>query len=136
MAIGPEAAGPLLQEMAEKGGGHYYACDDARRLPQIFALETGIAGKLGVTEAPFVPLSGTAGPTLDRLSLDRLPTLLGYVETRPKSGVRVMLTAKDGDPLLVLGICGRGRTAAFMSDATPHWAAAWLRWPEFGRFWN
>ncbi len=136
VAIGPEAAGPLLQEMAEKGGGQYYACDDAGRLPQIFALETGIAGKLGVTEAAFFPLLLHAGPTLAGLNLDHIPTLLGYVETRPKPGARVALAAKDGDPLLVFGSCGRGATAAFTSDATPHWAAAWLRWPEFGRFWE
>ena len=62
VAIGPEAAGPLLQEMAQEGRGHYYACDDAARLPQIFALETGIAGKLGVSEAPFLPLAVHANP--------------------------------------------------------------------------
>ena len=70
------------------------------------------------------------------LNVERLPPLLGYVETRAKPGARAALAAKDGDPLLVFGSCGRGTTAAFTSDATPRWAAAWLRWPDFGRFWE
>ena len=49
------------------------------------------------------------------------PALLGLNEVlaRPEATV---LAECAGQPLLVLGAHGRGRTAAFTSDLAPHWA--------------
>ena len=55
LAVGEEAAGPLLEDLAEKANGHYYYCTDVSTVPKIFELETSIAGKLGITEEPFSP---------------------------------------------------------------------------------
>ena len=55
VAIGEEAAGPLLQDIAATAKGHCYYCDDVARVPQIFDLETSMAGKVGITEEPFFP---------------------------------------------------------------------------------
>ena len=136
VAIGEEAAGPLLQDLAAAAKGHYYFCDDVARVPQIFALETSIAGKLGITEEPFFPQVVHADAVLAGLDLEHAPTLLGYVETEPKPAGQVLLASKSGDPLLVFGRYGRGTTVAFTSDIQSRWAAAWLRWPGFGRFWG
>jgi len=70
------------------------------------------------------------------IDLERAPTLLGYVETQPKPACEVVLTSKEGDPLLAWWRCGAGRSAAFTSDAQSRWAAAWLRWDGFGPFWT
>ena len=69
------------------------------------------------------------------LDLTHAPTLLGYVETQAKPDSQLLLATKGGDPLLVVGRSGRGASVAFTSDIQSRWAAAWLRWPEFGRFW-
>ena len=58
------------------------------------------------------------------------------METEPKPQSQVLLASKSGDPLLVCGRYGRGRTVAFTSDVQSRWAAAWLRWPGFGPFWT
>ena len=135
VAIGDEAAGPLLQEIAERAKGHYYFCDDMARVPQIFALDTSIAGKLGISEEPFSPKPSGASAIFGDLDLQRLPTLLGCVETRPKEGSQLVLASQGGDPLLVVGHYGRGTSVAFNSDIQSRWAAAWLHWPDFGKFW-
>ncbi len=116
VAVGEEAAGPLLKELAAEAKGHYYYAVDLARVPQIFALETSIAGKLGITEEPFFPQVVGAAPVLAGLDLEHAPTLLGYVETEPKPQSEVLLASKSGDPLLVCGRYGRGRTVAFTSD--------------------
>ena len=47
----------------------------------------------------------------------------------------MVLSAPGGAPILALGRSGQGTTAAFTSDIQDRWAAAWLRWDGFGRFW-
>ena len=135
VAIGEEATGPLLHDMAATANGHCYYCNDVARVPQIFELETRMAGKVGITEEPFFPQVVNASPMLAGLDLAHAPTLLGYVETQAKPGSQLLLGTKTGDPLLVAGRSGRGSVMAFTSDVQSRWAAAWLRWPEFGPFW-
>ncbi len=135
VAVGPEAVRPLLDDVARIGKGHSYYCDTAEAVPDIFALETQSAGKMGVHEQPF--RAGVQSP-LDALSgvdLAGAPSLLGYVETKPKPESKVVMTSERGDPLLVWWRYGRGIAVAFTSDVRSRWAAAWLRWPDFGRFW-
>ncbi len=136
VAIGEEADGPLLRDIADQAKGHFYFCDDVARVPRIFVLETSIAGKMGVTEEPFFPQVVHAVPWLAGLDFQHAPTLLGYVETQPKPAGQLVLAANSGDPLLVLGRYGRGTSVAFTSDAESRWAAAWLRWAGFDRFWT
>jgi uncharacterized membrane protein len=136
VGIGPEAVQPLLQDIAETGRGHYYFCENAKAVPRIFTLETTIAGKIGITEEPFTAKMARPAEVFANIDLERAPTLLGYVETQPKPACEVVLTSKEGDPLLAWWRCGAGRSAAFTSDAQSRWAAAWLRWDGFGPFWT
>jgi uncharacterized membrane protein len=64
------------------------------------------------------------------------PYFLGYNRLIAKGGADVVMTVGD-DPFLVLGVAGKGRTAAFASDCSPHWGSpAFLAWPDYGRFWS
>lgn len=63
------------------------------------------------------------------------PFLLGYnqVAAKPDSTVVVQF---EGDPLLVVGEAGAGRTVAFTSDLAPHWAPPeFLNWPHYRQLW-
>ncbi|HYO50219.1 MAG TPA: hypothetical protein VEW94_10245, partial [Chloroflexia bacterium] len=42
----------------------------------------------------------------------------------------------QNDPLMAHWNYGLGRVAAFTSDANSLWAADWLLWEDFGRFWS
>lgn len=78
----------------------------------------------------------TAHPVVDLGADSRWPHLLGYNRLRAKGGATVVMEA-NGDPLLVLGEFGRGRTAAFASDCSPHWASPeFVNWKGYPRFWS
>jgi len=49
------------------------------------------------------------------------PHLLGYNRVRARTGTAVLATV-DGDPLVAVADFGRGRSAVFTSDCSPHWA--------------
>jgi Mg-chelatase subunit ChlD len=137
VGVGPEAARPLLADIARTTGGHAYFADDAAELPRIFELETVTAGRAGITEEPFRPDPATEVPLqLDGVDLGAMPTLLGYVDTRAKPHATVALSTPAGDPLLAWWRWRQGLVVAFTSDVRDRWAAAWLRWDGFGPFWR
>ncbi|NDV01158.1 glutamine amidotransferase [Pseudoroseicyclus tamaricis] len=63
------------------------------------------------------------------------PALLGYNRLTAKPGAEV-LARVDGDPLLVVGGFGEGRSIAFASDCGPHWAPEpFVEWAGYKRLW-
>lgn len=64
------------------------------------------------------------------------PPLLGYNRVEGRADALTLLAVGD-DPLLVVNQYGRGRSAAFTSDCSPHWAPAeFTGWEFYGRFWS
>lgn len=63
------------------------------------------------------------------------PHFLGY--NRVVSDGGEVLLKVGGDPFLVVGTHGHGRTAAFASDCSPHWGSPeFMAWEGYGPFWN
>ncbi|MHC4876992.1 MAG: FixH family protein [Planctomycetota bacterium] len=125
----------LLERIAEIGKGRYYFTNDPLAIPQIFAKETMTASKSAINEEPFLPQVIRSTPALSDIDFDAAPFLLGYVVTRPKPTSEVILATETGDPLLSWWRYGLGMSAAFTSDAKSRWAAEWLTWPGYNRFW-
>lgn len=135
--VGVADADPeLLQMIARVGRGRYYFTNDPSSVPQIFAKETLLAGDAAINETPFVPQQIRATQVLQDVNIASSPPLLGYVMTRPKPGSEVLLLTEAGDPLLSTWRYGLGTAVAFTSDAGDRWAAPWLSWSDFGRFWG
>lgn len=64
------------------------------------------------------------------------PTLLGYNRVIVRPGADLVVTVGD-DPLLVAGVFGRGRSAAFTSDCGPHWCPpAFVAWDGYAPMWD
>lgn len=81
----------------------------------------GLAGSLTDAEHPV-----TAG--LDA----QWPILLGYQKLTAREDAQV-LAQIEGDPLLVAREVGKGRTLAFASDVSPHWAPTeFMGWEGYG----
>src|SRR5262245_6963043 len=135
VAVGNDADKDLLEEIARTGQGRFYITDDPAAIPQIFAKETVTASKSAIDEQPFVPQVVRTTQTFADLDLENAPFLLGYVMTRPKPTCEVILSSEKGDPLLVWWRYGLGMTVAFTSDAKARWAAEWLPWPGYSKFW-
>ncbi len=68
------------------------------------------------------------------------PMLLGVNEVVPKPEAEVLAQLPEdqgGHPLLVLGLHGKGRTAAWTSDIGPHWLSPeFCEWDGYARLWK
>ncbi len=135
VAVGSDSDTDLLEEIARTGQGRYYLTEDPAAIPQIFAKETVTASKSAIDEQPVVPQVVRTTQTFADIDLENAPFLLGYVMTRPKPTCEVILASEKGDPLLVWWRYGLGRTVAFTSDAKSRWAAEWVSWPGYSKFW-
>src|SRR5262245_3394689 len=135
VAVGNDADKDLLEEIARTGQGRFYITDDPAAIPQIFAKETVTASKSAIDEQPFIPQVVRATQTFADIDLAAAHFLLGYVMTRPKPTCELILASEKGDPLLVWWRYGLGMTVAFTSDAKARWAAEWLTWPGYSKFW-
>src|SRR5262245_45108475 len=132
---GEEVDEKLLQEIARIANGRYYYTDDPSNVPQIFAKETVAASKSAINEQPFLPQTVRPTQVLNEIDFAAAPFLLGYVTTRPKPTSAFILATEKGDPLLAWWRYGLAKTAAFTSDAKSRWAAEWLSWPGYSKFW-
>jgi uncharacterized membrane protein len=64
------------------------------------------------------------------------PALLGYQRLNPKPDATVLATIED-QPLLAVRSFGVGRSLAFASDISPHWAPEeFMAWPGYGRLFD
>ncbi|MGH9337439.1 MAG: FixH family protein, partial [Vicinamibacteria bacterium] len=58
------------------------------------------------------------------------------VSTLPRDAAEVILEAQDEDPLLARWHYGIGRSVMFTSEVKNRWAADWLDWDGYGKFWG
>jgi hypothetical protein len=110
--------------------------DVVETIPTIFTQEAVLATRAYIFETPFTPTAYQSSPIMDGIA--ELPPLLGYVASTPRQTAQVALRGDPPyyDPILAHWQYGLGRAVAFTSDATGRWAANWLNWDEFPRFWG
>lgn len=136
VGVGNDVNHELLEQLAKMAGGAYHPVSDPKKLPQIFIREARTVRRNLIKEVPFVPrLLASGSPVTAGLS--GVPELRGLVVTAPKNDPRLFMPmlGPDGEPLFAHWQVGLGRAAAFTSDATNRWAAAWLSWPGYADFW-
>lgn len=126
-------ASDFLRELAERGGGRYYAATDMSEVPRIFLKETKLALRAYIQEGRFTPRLAAPSPILD--GIDALPSLSGYVAATARPAAQTVLVSEARDPLLAQWHHGLGRAVAWTSDAKGRWAADWVGWEGFSRFW-
>lgn len=126
----------LLMKLAETGRGRHYECKDPSQLPQIFARETMRVNQPAVKEDAILVSQVRSAAALSDIDFDQAPFLLGYVVTaaRPTSEL-LLIEPESQDPVLCLWKFGLGTTVAFTSDASNRWAAEWLLWDGYAKFW-
>ena len=128
-------ANPFLEQLAQRGGGRFYAATNPSSIPDIFLKETQQVSGQQIVEETFFPIQTSSSPILRGLDTG-LPRLRGYNGTTIKPAAQsVLVTARD-DPLLAQWQYGLGRSVAWTSDATGRWARDWVAWPGFNRFFS
>ncbi|MDZ4861451.1 MAG: glutamine amidotransferase [Candidatus Hydrogenedentes bacterium] len=126
----------MLQYVAAQTGGNYYFVSNPAKLPQIFTKEAALVKRGLLVEDTFVPVVQYDSEILRGMAADALPPLQGYVATTPKESAIISLISDKGDPVLAQWRFGLGKSVAFTSDVTSRWAADWLAWDGFNRFWS
>jgi len=86
-------------------------------------------------EKPFQPIVLKPAEILEGVGMESAPELKGYVKFIAKPFADVILSIEKRDPLLARWQYGLGRSAVFTSDAKARWAAQWVNWKGFDRFW-
>ena len=65
------------------------------------------------------------------------PAMLGYNKSLPNGQTGKVLMTIGGDPFVAVGEFGKGRSAVFSSDCSPHWAPPeFCNWEYYGVFWR
>lgn len=138
VAVFPHSSADVqsLMRIAQATGGRFYNVKDPNELPQIFIKEALTVKRTLLNEETFTPkIVGGLNPMIR--GLEGVPPLEGFVLTGPKGGLsELLMLGPDDVPILAGWQVGVGRAAAFTSSADAKWAAAWLRWGGFGRFWE
>jgi len=115
--------------------GRYYEPQNASALPQIFIKEAATVRRSLIFEETFQPRLALLSEIVKGIESGEYPMLGGYVLTTAKPLSEIPLVTHYKDPLLAHWQYGLGRTVAFTSDAKARWAAEWMGWDKFARFW-
>jgi Ca-activated chloride channel family protein len=135
VAIGNAADRELMDKIAHWGKGRAYFTEDVSRVPQIFIEDTQNMTRATLIEEPFRPVVKHKIEALRGIDFAKAPMLGGFASTKLRDGAEVFLESESGAPILSRWQYGLGRSAAFASDVKNRWAAEWLRWDGYGKFW-
>lgn len=136
VGVGAGAGKDLLRRIANRGRGRFYYSHDGTDVPRIFSRETREVTRNAIVEQTLLPRVAKNVQALRGIDFARAPGLRGIVPVKAKKMSEILLKTHLGDPLLVRGRRGLGRTAAFASDAKNRWAARWLSWNGFAKLWS
>ncbi|MBV1859385.1 MAG: VWA domain-containing protein [Nannocystaceae bacterium] len=136
VGVGAGAGKDLLRRVARRGRGRFYYSHDGTDVPRIFSRETREVTRNAAKELALYPRVSKNVQALRGIDFSGAPGLRGLVPVKAKAMTETLLRTHQGDPLLVRGRRGLGRTAAFASDAKARWAAAWLPWSGFAKLWS
>jgi Ca-activated chloride channel homolog len=125
----------LLSNIAEWGGGRAYYVENPQTVPQIFQSETELAAGKSLKEENFKPTVMKTIEAFKGIDFKTAPELLGYVNTKGKSTAEIILETPGKRPLLARWQYALGKSAIFTSDVKDRWAAEWLKWKNYSKFW-
>lgn len=86
-------------------------------------------------EGTWIEALDTEHPIMKGIPWDDCPCFLGYNRIIAKKGAKVLARTKgSNDPFIVTWDFGKGKSMAFASDISPHWAIAFQKWDHYGQF--
>ncbi len=135
IGVGDDIDAPLLESIADIGGGEFVPVVNPRSLPRVLVDSVQIVNRPLIKESTFRPVVLATGSTIGA-DLSAVPTLQGLVVTgpRPEPDAVIEATHPDGEPLLARWQAGLGRVSAFTSDYGREWTPAWPASPSARTF--
>jgi len=136
VGLGQDVNRAYLEKIASFAGGKSYFLSDPGGLQQILLRDVMEHTGSTAVERDFRPVIAKQAEILNGSGMESAPPLKGYVKFIAKPTAETILTVSDRDPLLVRWQYGLGRAAVFTSDAKSRWAANWVTWKGYDRFWT
>jgi uncharacterized membrane protein len=136
VGLGQDVNRSYLTKISQNAGGKSYFLTEPNGLEQILLRDvmehTGSTAVEKVLNAEVVENADI----LKDIDIAKAPNLKGYVRFIPKPSAETILNIDRKEALLTRWQYGLGRAAVWASDAKPRWAADWLAWPGFDKFWT
>ena len=135
VGLGQDVNRSYLEKVATFAKGRSYFLTDPAGLEQILLRDVMEHTGSTAVEKPTYPIVVTEAEILEGVPMAKAPALKGYVRFTSKPTAETILNIEGKDPLFVRWQYGLGRSAVFSSDAKARWAADWVGWEGFDRFW-
>jgi uncharacterized membrane protein len=136
VGLGQDVNKQYLEKVALLAKGKSYILSDPSELERILIRDVLEHTGSTAVEKPIVPIVLKRTEALDGVAIESAPPLKGYVRFESKPTAETILSIERKDPLFVRWQYGLGRSAVFTSDAKSRWAAEWVAWKNFDRFWT
>ncbi len=135
VGLGQDVNRAYLEKIASFAKGKSYFLNDPAGLEQILLRDVMEHTGSTAIERPIVPIVLKETEILEGVEMASAPALKGYVKFIAKPTADTILSIDKRDPLLARWQFGLGRSAVFASDAKARWAANWITWESYDRFW-
>ena len=135
VGLGQDVNRAYLEKVATFAGGKSYFLNEPAGLEQILLRDVMEHTGTTAVEKPLPPKVLKQTEILDGVAMETAPALKGYVKFVGKPTAETILEI-DRDPLLSRWQYGLGRSAVFASDAKARWAADWITWKSYDKFWT
>jgi len=136
VGLGQDVNRSYLEKIATLAGGKSYFLTDPQGLEQILLHDVLEHTGSTAVEKPLQVEVMKQAEILDGVGMDKAPPLKGYVRFEPKPSAEMILRIDQKEPLLERWQYGLGRAAVFTSDAKARWAADWVNWSGYDKFWT
>lgn len=136
VAVGGDSDARLLRQLADNCGGRYYYADMASEIPKIFAQEVFLSGDTYLQNGVFHLAVDNTSEITGGLFETGWPEIYGYVSATPKPVSSVLIASEKDDPLLSVMQYGLGHTAAWNTDVTNRWTAAYAGESDYVQLWK
>ncbi len=136
IGLGADVHREYLEMIANLAEGKFYFVKDPAGLEQIVLRDVMEHTGTTTVEKPLSPVIEIQTEILQGVGMETAPPLKGYVRFEAKPTAETILRVDRHDPLLTRWQYGLGRAAVFTSDAKSRWAADWVAWKGFDKFWT
>jgi uncharacterized protein YegL len=136
IGLGQDVNRAYLERVAEMAEGKSYFLIDVSALEQLVLRDVMEHTGTSVIEKSVAPVVDSNVEILDEVNISQAGPLLGWVRFEAKPAAETILKIDENDPLFIRWQYGLGRSAVFASDAKARWAANWVEWRGFDRFWS
>ncbi|MCU1335526.1 MAG: von Willebrand factor, type [Bryobacterales bacterium] len=136
VGLGQDVNRNYLERVASFAGGKSYFLTEPQGLEQLLLRDVLEHTGSTTVERPLTPEVLKHAEILNDVGMESAPMLKGYVRFTSKPTAETILQLDRHDPLLARWQYGLGRSAVFASDAKTRWAADWVSWKGYDKFWT